>query len=41
MSATGGAIKAQPWNDPHAKPYVQVDHITNPSATSRRSTMFR
>ena len=28
MSAAGGAIKAQPWNDPHAKPYVQVDHIT-------------
>lgn len=28
MSAAGGAIKAQPWNDPHAKPYVQVEHIT-------------
>jgi hypothetical protein len=28
MSAAGGAIKAQPWNDPHTKPYVQVEHIT-------------
>jgi putrescine transport system ATP-binding protein len=28
MSAAGGAIKAQPWNDPHAKPYVQVEHIS-------------
>ena len=28
MPAAGGAIKAQPWNDPHAKPYVQVEHIS-------------
>ena len=29
MTTSGGAaVKAEPWKDPAAKPYVQVDHIT-------------
>jgi putrescine transport system ATP-binding protein len=27
MAATGGAIKAQPWKDPAARPYVQIDRV--------------
>src|ERR1700712_3197257 len=28
MSTASGAIKAQPWNDPAAKPYVEVERVT-------------
>src|SRR5580698_10568606 len=29
MTTSGGAaVKAAPWKDPNARPYVQVDHIT-------------
>jgi putrescine transport system ATP-binding protein len=27
-TSTGAAAKAQPWNDPNARPYVEVEHIT-------------
>jgi putrescine transport system ATP-binding protein len=27
-TSTGAAAKAQPWNDPTARPYVEVEHIT-------------
>jgi len=27
MSASGAALKAQPWKDPAARPYVQVDRV--------------
>src|SRR3984893_15537165 len=27
-TSSGGVVKAQPWNDPSARPYVQVDRIT-------------
>ncbi len=27
-TSSGAAAKAQPWNDPTARPYVQVEHIT-------------
>jgi putrescine transport system ATP-binding protein len=25
---TGGALKAAPWRDPGARPYIEVDHVT-------------
>jgi putrescine transport system ATP-binding protein len=28
MSTAGGAVKAQPWKDPGAKPYIQIDNVT-------------
>src|SRR6202035_4460894 len=29
MTTSGGAaVKAAPWKDPAARPYVQVDHVT-------------
>jgi putrescine transport system ATP-binding protein len=27
MTATGAAVKAQPWKDPAARPYVQIDRV--------------
>ncbi|MGO9930283.1 MAG: ABC transporter ATP-binding protein [Steroidobacteraceae bacterium] len=27
-TSSGAVVKAQPWNDPTARPYVQVEHIT-------------
>jgi putrescine transport system ATP-binding protein len=27
MTSAGGAVKAQPWKDPTARPYVQVDRV--------------
>ncbi len=27
MTSNGGAVKAQPWKDPTARPYVQVDRV--------------
>src|SRR5882724_6996374 len=27
-TSAGGAVKAQPWNDPAARPYVEVERIT-------------
>jgi len=27
-TSAGAAVKAAPWKDPAARPYVQVDHIT-------------
>ncbi len=27
-TSAGGAVKAQPWNDPTARPYVEVERIT-------------
>src|ERR1700735_3664962 len=27
-TSAGAAVKAAPWNDPNARPYVQVDRIT-------------
>ncbi len=28
MSAQGPAVKAQPWNDPNAQPYVRIEHVS-------------
>ncbi len=28
MATTGGAVKAAPWNDSTAKPYVEIEHVT-------------
>jgi putrescine transport system ATP-binding protein len=28
MAASGGVVKAEPWKDPHAKPYVHVERVT-------------
>ena len=28
MATSAGAVKAAPWNDPSAPPYVQVDHVS-------------
>ncbi len=28
MSTSAGAVKASPWNDPGARPYVQIDRVT-------------
>jgi putrescine transport system ATP-binding protein len=28
MATSGGAVKAAPWNDPAARPYIQVDRVT-------------
>jgi putrescine transport system ATP-binding protein len=28
MTSNGGAVKAQPWKDPAARPYVQVDRVS-------------
>src|SRR5882757_10005349 len=27
-TSSGAAVKAQPWNDPNARPYVQVERVT-------------
>ncbi len=28
MATSAGAVKASPWNDPGARPYVQIDRVT-------------
>src|ERR1700727_1286625 len=28
MATSAGAVKAAPWNDPNARPYVQVERVT-------------
>ena len=28
MAASGGAVKAAPWRDPHATPYVRIERVT-------------
>ena len=28
MANTGVAVKAAPWRDPAARPYVQIEHVT-------------
>src|ERR1700724_1007199 len=27
-TSSGGVVKAQPWNDPSARPYVEIERIT-------------